>query len=154
MVRIIYESSEIPTKLLEDTWLLYTLFNVSFIADLYGVWYISRISFFLETTNYDELLALCQEYQMDWLTDIIQKYLVDAKHFKEDNILDGLFLADKYNLDILREGICSKVYSLKKLYQNERFQLLSRSSKYQLVRTIIQREVKNEKVTNLLDSCF
>lgn len=104
---------------------------------------------------------------MEWLKDITQQYLADSNKFingfnhsiRIENYFTGLFLADEFELNILRERICSSIYGIEEgIYNDERFKKLSKSSKFHFAKTLIKMEnhyylldMKNT-VTNLLDS--
>lgn len=77
---------------------------------------------------------------MDWLRKIIETYLVQCYRFtKTEEQVDGLLLADKFNLKTLRKSISSSKSLLSSMYTMEGFERLSNYSKYALARASIDR---------------
>lgn len=93
--------------------------------------------------NFEELLKLCEEYEMEWLTQIIDGYLARTKMFSTQRAkaqMAGLKLADKFGLHVLRKNIISISHNVITLQKEEGFDDLTNSTKYQLARKEISQK--------------
>ena len=118
-------------------------------------------------TNYKELLALCQEYQMDWLVEIIETYLIKTNRFTNGSYLHeekftGLLLADEFDLKELRTHIVSysSISHVQYMENHGKLSELNKLTKYQLARRYIQSDLPmndgkdRAAMLNFLDSYF
>ena len=94
---------------------------------------------FLDNSNFTGLLELCQEFQVNWLSKEIDKYLSLSNIYvdKKTNIninLHGLIMADQYNLTKLRAKLLAfkNTTSIETLHEVEGFEHLTEETIFQL----------------------
>lgn len=104
----------------------------------------------LEETNFLELLSLTHEFQVNWLTNHFEEFLVntvsqDRLYLCSRNIR-SLQLADRFNLKTLRKKLLSfKSYeSFKELQKMEGFDHMNHSTMYELAKIRIRTQLENK----------
>jgi len=111
---------------------------------------------FVETTKFNQILSLFAEHQINWAIEKIEDYLIQSNIFnkpeadvfgeRERNQLNGLVLADKYNLEKLRNTVLRKIQNANMLASLKKHTDLSVHTKYLIVRKCVQQnplEIKN-----------
>lgn len=104
----------------------------------------------LEETNFLELLALTDEYQVNWLSDHFEDFLVNTvsqdRLFMCSRNIQSLQLADRFNLRTLRSKLLSfKSYeSFKELQKIQGFQDLQPSTMYEIAKIRIKTQLENK----------
>lgn len=88
----------------------------------------------LAQTKFDELLTLCQEYQVNWLTKKIENCLFNRPDI---NVVERLLLAEKFDLKKLKRMLIEQLCDIKTLEGDERFMRLPRSIIYKLERQYV-----------------
>lgn len=103
---------------------------------------------------------------MDWLTAIIECYLIKSHQFCGRQEASGLLYAERFRLDALRKVILHDARDLKVLKetQGDAVTRLSESTKYELTRASLAKHwylfsqdstnKEHDEVFDFLDSCF
>ena len=111
------------------------------------------ISFVSGETNIGALLGLCKEYQVHWLTNHVEEYLISSRRFNFgcQNNLEGLKIAEEFNLTALKSMILNcRLGSLEELRGYAEYEDLSDSTRYELAK----KEILRLKNNNLQNECM
>ena len=109
-----------------------------------------------ERTNFDEVLSLSQQYQVEWLIKKIESFIVKTFDIKnERKIVSGLLLADQYDLPLLKLKLDEISYSTSyhlvgRVLTYPGFEDLSPNSKRNILFKIVRNLLKDEIILKSL----
>ena len=96
-----------------------------------------------EHTNINALAFLCQEYQVDWLSDRIENYLLHVKITDTYRILEYIQFSEKMDL---KENVVNNLYQ----QISDHFPVLQGSPLFALISRQIQMKIARKRLYGLM----